>query len=202
MIEPTDITAVRSMLFEAESSRGARIVASARNIARTQGHRYARASYPVSPEPRITGNSVPGETPLRWLKGHNKCNQFVGDALFEAGFRMPLFRMPDGSSHFMHAAALPNQREFFALVTRNAEIEAGDLLVIRQPGTGGNSGHVEIITEVEHRTGTLKTLGAHPRGVEERRRVLSERAPVSLAWSKGNDRWFVLRPHARFSIED
>ncbi|MFM1848580.1 MAG: hypothetical protein RL417_2054, partial [Pseudomonadota bacterium] len=124
---------------------GAAIVSSAQAIARERGTEYSRASSPASPEPRLTGNRVPGETRLRWLQGHNKCNQFVGDTLFAAGFKMPLFEMGDGSHHYMHAAALPGQRDFFAPQRRIAEVESGDLLVIRHPGRGENSGHVEII---------------------------------------------------------
>ncbi len=184
------------------SDPGMRVVESAVGIARDRGQEYARGSSPVSPEPRLTGNAAPGETPLRWLKGHNKCNQFVGDVLYGAGFRMPMFVMEDGSHHYMHAAALPGQRDFFQSVTRRDEVAPGDILVIRGPGRGENSGHVEIVTEVERGTGLLTTLGAHPRGVEERVRNLGERESVSLAWNKGNARWFVLRPYSTFSIED
>ena len=181
---------------------GMRVAESAVSIARARGRGYARGSSPVSPEPRLTGNTVPGETPLRWLKGHNKCNQFVGDTLYEAGFRMPMFEMEDGSHHYMHAAALPGQREFFQTITKRENVAPGDILVIRGPGRGENSGHVEIITEIDHRDGVLTTLGAHPRGVEERERSLGERASVPLAWNKGNTRWFILRPYATFSIDD
>ena len=201
MVEP--VSSLRSVpLGPPGADAGQRIVESAWAIARERGGSYARARAPVSPEPRLTGNHLPGATPLRWLRGENKCNQFVGDALYGAGLHMPLFRMADGSHHYMHAAALPGQRGFFARVTSRADILPGDILVIRQPGRGENSAHVEIITNVNRASGALTTLGAHPRGIEERQRVLGKGASVDEAWPKGNDRWFVLRPYATVSSED
>lgn len=201
MVRPIELNSV-VMDGGETNDLGRRVVESAVSIARSRGRSYARESSPVSQEPRLTGNTVPGEIPLRWLKGHNKCNQFVGDALYESGFRMPMFVMEDGSHHYMHAAALPGQGDFFRVITKRDEVAPGDILVIRGPGRGENSGHVEIITRVVQRNGALTTLGAHPRGVEARERSLGERASVRQAWDKGDARWFVLRPHSTFSIED
>lgn len=170
------------------------IVASARTIAAEEGARYARAAYPTALEPRLTGNREPGKTGLRWLQGHNKCNQFVGEALYRSGFQMPMFTMPDGSRHYMHAAALPGQSDYFTPILRRSEIAPGDIVVMRGPGRGENSAHVEIIVTPVQPDGRFVTVGAHPRGIEERSRNLGGAAVVERGWSRGDKVWYVLRP--------
>src|SRR5689334_2576271 len=61
---------------------------------------YAFSNAPLSVNPELSGNTRPGISRPGWLKNVNKCNQFVGDVLFEAGFRVPVNRMGDGSVHY------------------------------------------------------------------------------------------------------
>ena len=172
------------------------IVRAARGLAAERSSQYARSGAPISPDPLLTGNAVPGATPLRWLQGHNKCNQFVGDVLYRAGFAMPKFRMEDGSHHYVHAAALRRRTEHFAAVTDRRAVEPGDLIVIQRPGSGENSAHVEIVIGSHGYDGALVTLGAHPHGVEQRVRRLVGASASDGGWERGEARWYILRPIA------
>ena len=186
-----------------------RIVQEARERQRQQGIGYAKANSPKSPFRGLTGNQQPEISVLSWLKNRNKCNQFVGDVLTKAGLGMPTFRMPDGTKHFMHAEALPNQRNYFERRNHPHEIVPGDLMVIDTPGVGENTAHVEIVTEFRD-AGTqgvesmrLSTIGAIVEGVVERDRSQLLRG---AAWEngdgdggffrKGSIKTFFLRPLA------
>ena len=129
---------------------------------------YALKSAPTSPLPGLTSNSAPGESPLNWLRGRNKCNQFAGDSLTWAGYEMPLYRMPDGSFHYRNAEALPKAKQHFDSLSSTDNIRPGDLLVLDWKTRGENGAHVEVITDFSTAQNRLSTLGAHPAGVEER----------------------------------
>lgn len=162
---------------------------------------YAKASVPTSPYPNLSGNSSPGNTPLKWLKNLNKCNQFVGDVLTYAGFAMPTWRMHDGSEHYMHAEALPSRSEFFERVDL-ASAKPGDLVVLDWESKGENGAHVEIISAIDIEKRELITIGAQAKGAKERNSsyILQnlQRLPRLQGWrnvhnSKPFD-LFILRP--------
>jgi hypothetical protein len=151
-----------------EVGHGIEIGMAALSRARHLGASYARDQAPTSPHPGLSHNTRPGRTPLTWLRGWNKCNQFVGDALTEAGFRMPTYRMRDGSQHYMNAEALPDQARYFARVTSAAEIAVGDVIVHDYPGRGANTAHTEVVTGRDAARGIVLTAGAHHDGAYER----------------------------------
>ncbi|MBK8480596.1 MAG: hypothetical protein IPL40_05415 [Proteobacteria bacterium] len=132
------------------------------------GADYAVAGAPTSPHPALSHNRRPDQTRLEWLRGLNKCNQFVGDALAEAGWAMPTYRMPGGGQHYVNAEALPQQRRYFARITAVEQLRAGDVVVVDYPGRGANTAHAEIITEHDPRRGTLQAAGAHAAGAYPR----------------------------------
>lgn len=169
----------------------------AEQMAQERGTEYAKASAPRSPNPALSGNTVPMQTRLNWLAGRWKCNQFVGDALFTAGFQMPLVKMPDGSAHYLNAEKLPSRKDFFEIVTRRENIRAGDVLVLDYTnGSGENGAHTEIIQSIEPYTGTLRTIGAHANGatVGERRGLLQSPFAPGAFWSTHSAHVYILRP--------
>jgi len=107
---------------------------------------------------------------------------------------MPTFTMPDGSRHYMHAAALPGQSDYFTPIRRRSEIAPGDLVVMRGPGRGENSAHVEVVVTKVGVDGRFMTIGAHPDGIEERTRLLGNAAIVEGGWARGDQVWYLLRP--------
>lgn len=148
---------------------GNHIVAAARRRAVREGPSYAYASAPRSPLPDLTGNQNPGITRPAWLHGRNKCNQYVGDALYDAGHRLPTFRMPDGTAHYVNAEALLRYPNTLQHVADIRDARPGDLLVLDYPGRGADTAHVEIISDVglDAERPLLRTIGAHRDGVRE-----------------------------------
>jgi len=147
--------------------RGEAIAAAARDRLRRMGEEYGVAGAPTSPHPRLSHNRDPGVTRLGWLRGQWKCNQFVGDALTQAGLAMPVHRMPDGSVHYMQAEALPHQPRYFSRITALEQLRTGDLVVLDFPGRGAGTAHAEIFSEVRHRRGGIRSIGAHREGASE-----------------------------------
>ncbi|MBX7137384.1 MAG: hypothetical protein K1X83_05320 [Oligoflexia bacterium] len=136
-------------------------------LAAQRGSSYGLNGAPVSPYSHLSGNSVPGSTPLEWLRGRYKCNQFVGDSLTYAGYRMPTWRMSDGSEHYVQAESLPRAGQYFARVRALEQIQSGDLLVLDWAAQGSNGAHVEIITSVNRAAGRIWSVGAHKDGAAE-----------------------------------
>jgi hypothetical protein len=125
---------------------------------------YSFAGSPLSPHPEITGNAQPGFSRPRWLFQRYKCNQFVGDVLYEAGLKMPTFTMPDGSLHYMNAERLPRQESYFKTLTNPFQIRPGDLIVSNNLAVNGENGaHVEIVVSIEE-PGRYVTAGALKQG--------------------------------------
>jgi len=129
---------------------------------------YAVDGAPTSPHPALSHNRRPDETRLEWLRGRNKCNQFVGDALAEAGWAMPTYRMPAGGQHYVTAEALPQQRRYFDRIAAAEQLRPGDVIVVDYPGRGANTAHAEIVTGHDPRRGTLQAAGAHADGAYQR----------------------------------
>lgn len=179
------------------------VPAAALDRAQRLGRDYAQASAPRSPFAELTGNHLPERTRLMWLQNRNKCNQFVGDVLTQAGFRMPTYRMPDGSAHFVNAEALPKFTAYFERVTSLTGARPGDLLVLDYlDSVGENSAHVEIISAIDVARQVMRTVGAHRQGAYESDNsgLLSALSYQphnrSFSLSSRNAAAFILRPKA------
>lgn len=153
-----------------ENFNGHDVVQIAAKIAAKDGHSYSLQSAPSSLHKGLSGNKHPGVTLLTWLKGRNKCNQFVGEVLHQAGWKMPTYKMQDGSEHYRNAEALLNAFGHFQRVPTIEEARPGDVIVIDNPARNGENGaHVEILTEVDWTSGgRFFATGARRDGVRER----------------------------------
>jgi len=140
--------------------------AKARAEADPSGYAYSNA--PTSPLKELSGNKKPGTTRPRWLQNNNKCNQFVGDALTQAGMEMPTFTMTDGSKHYVNAERLPNYKKHFDLITDPKKLKEGDVVVKDYPATGESTAHTEVVTKSDPANDTIKTTGAHGSGAYEK----------------------------------
>lgn len=152
----------------AAPSLGWSIAMAALSRAEHLGADYAVDGAPTSPHAALSHNRRPDETRLEWLRGRYKCNQFVGDALAEAGWAMPTYRMPGGGQHYVNAEALPQHRGHFGRITDSTQLRPGDVVVVDYPGRGANSAHAEVVTDVDPRRGILHTVGAHADGAYPR----------------------------------
>lgn len=159
---------------------------------------YAFDNAPTSPLKTLSGNKTPGVSRPSWLKNNNKCNQFVGDALTQAGMTMPTYTMTDGSKHYVNAENLPKQTRHFDRITDPAQIRPGDIFVYDYPGSGLSSAHTEVITGYDKTTGQMKTTGAHSDGAYEMDRgnwlggMTYDAA--NKRWNDGGSHVYILRP--------
>lgn len=164
----------------------------------TDGPGYAWDAAPTSPYKNLSGNKVPGESRPSWLKNNNKCNQFVGDALTQAGLKMPTYKMTDGTEHYVNAERLPEYRGHFDRVTDPADIRPGDVFVLDYPGTGESTAHTEVVTSFDPATGTLRSAGAHSDGAYEKDQSQllqgAQLNPGGGYWESGGDKFYILRP--------
>ena len=129
------------------------------------GRQYAYDVAPRSPHPLLSGNRNPGVSRLNWLKQKNKCNQFVGDVLTDAGFKMPTYTMPNGSKHYVNAEALLKYpRELKVLSVRQAPRPGDILLIDYLDKKGENGAHVEIVIDVKNTSLQLHTAGSASSG--------------------------------------
>lgn len=165
------------------------------------GGLYAKNQAPISPYKNLTSNKEPEKSLISWLRGVNKCNQFVGDVLTKAGFKMPTFKMKDNSEHYMNAESLPKQAKYFDAVCDLKELRAGDLVIIDDLSRKGENGaHVEIVSFVDIARKFLNLIGARKDGAEQRdsnllRELFSENCEF-LRPSK-NQKVYFLRPKLR-----
>ncbi|MCA2976664.1 MAG: hypothetical protein INH41_17705 [Myxococcaceae bacterium] len=139
------------------------ILAAASDRVAKEGPRYAFSEAPTSPLTTLSGNRRPGETRPSWLKNNNKCNQFVGDALTQAGVKAPTWAMRDGTLHYASAEKWPTFTNLFDRITDPSQIRPGDVIVRDYPGSGESTAHVEIITG----TSPFSSVGAHRDGAYE-----------------------------------
>ena len=168
----------------------------------SKGISYAKANVPTSPFPELSGNRVPEQSPIRWLRGVNKCNQLVGDVLTLEGFAMPTYTMKDGSKHYRMAEDFPKQPTFFDRLKSLDSLQEGDVLVIDYPGRGESTAHVEIVTGFDLRSGVLMLTGARKDGARERDASnmipLLKRANVNGEWAGNNgNKIYLLRAIAK-----
>ncbi|MEW5852347.1 MAG: hypothetical protein AB2A00_26385 [Myxococcota bacterium] len=147
-----------------ESRFGQAIVQAAADRVERQGEKYAYDSAPKSPHPNLSGNrGIPNRTELSWLKNNNKCNQFVGDTLTQAGVKAPTVKMADGTVHYAKAEDWPKHSQLFDRITDPSQIRPGDVLVKDYPGSGESTAHTEVVTG----TNPMKVTGAHHDGAYE-----------------------------------
>ena len=172
---------------------GAAIAQAATNRAAADPAGYAYANAPTSPLAELSGNSIPGQTRPRWLEGNNKCNQFVGDALTEAGVKAPTVTMDNGSLHYARAETWPARHDLFDRITDPSQIKVGDVIVRDRPGAGEGTAHIEVITSVS----PFKTTGAHHGGASEDTGNWLAGTTANAAnrsFTDGADELYVLRP--------
>lgn len=178
---------------------GAAIQRAAADRAANDREGYAYDNAPTSPYRNLSGNRNPGVSRPSWLKNNNKCNQFVGDALTQAGMRMPTFRMADGTEHYVNAERLPNYRNHFDRITDPNDIRPGDVFVNDYPGEGLSTAHTEVVSSFDPATGTLRSIGAHGDGAyESDQSHLLDGATLNREggyWEQPNgNRFYILRP--------
>jgi hypothetical protein len=93
-----------------------------------------------------------------------KCNVFVGEAFYRAGLPFPV----TSTGLYTTANGLAAQSRFFRPVGRLDDVRPGDLLTIRR---NGESGHVEIVTQVRRdpdgRIVAIAAAGAHEKRSQE-----------------------------------
>ena len=103
-------------------------------------------------------------SPLYAAKGSWKCNVFVGETFNRAGLPFPL----NQQSHYAAANHLPAQSKFFQTVAGLDDVRPGDVLSIQRTG---QSGHVEIVTDVGRdargHVVSIASAGAHEDGSHE-----------------------------------
>jgi hypothetical protein len=181
------------------SSRSAyqSVANAAKERAVSQRNNYAFDNAPTSPLVGLTSNTNPGETEISWLRNRNKCNQFVGDALVQAGYKVPTNVMRDGSLHYKAIEQFPEEEAFFERVTDFCDIKPGHVLVIDHPMTGESTAHGEIIADVNYQTGRIKSFGAHEDGAYKKTFDIFKDANfdgVLECWQLGMDNIYVLKP--------
>lgn len=162
---------------------------------------YAFPNAPTSPRRDLSQNTVPGKTRPRWLKNQWKCNQFVGDALTQAGVEMPTYTMSNGTKHYVHAEKLPSFKNHFDRITDLKEMKPGDVFVFDRPETGLATAHTEVISKV-HGPGKFSSIGAHKDGAyEENNSDMLDGASYNAqkrAWDlPSGATFYILRPNKR-----
>jgi hypothetical protein len=171
-----------------------KIVSAGLDRAARHGPLYGFQQAPVSPNPQLTGNRAPGTTVLGWLKDNWKCNQFVGDALTQAGVKAPLFKMADGSFHYAPAEKWPGFTNLFDRITDASKMQVGDVLIKDYPSTGDATAHVEIVTSVN----PFKSVGAHWDGAYQKEGASwldgGTYNASKRAFDVGGDTVYILRP--------
>ena len=141
------------------------VAKSALNLIEKGGSEYTIQASPTSVNPLISGNKQPGISKLTWLKGRNKCNIFIGETLTKAGWSMPMYKMADGSYHYVNAENLVKYSSNFHILQNKKDIRPGDIMVIDYKfAQSENGAHAEIVTECNPSKNILQTAGAHKDG--------------------------------------
>ena len=177
---------------------GAAIKKAADNIVAKDADGYAFDAAPTSSLKNLSGNKKPGQSRPGWLKENNKCNIFVGEALTQAGIRMPTFTMSNGTEHYKNAERLPFDTKHFDRVTDFKDVKPGDVFVYDYPSVGESTAHTEVITSSDGKGG-LTASGAHSDGAYDRDvSHLWDGAKydsMERCWTKSNgDKIYLLRP--------
>lgn len=151
------VSAAGGVIPSREGKFASKILDAAADRAAKQGTNYGYDNVPTSPLKNLSGNKTPGVSQPSWLKNNWKCNQFVGDALTQAGVKAPTWQMADGSVHYASAEKWPSFTNLFDRITDPSQMKPGDIVVRDYPGSGDATAHVEIVTSVE----PFKSIGAH-----------------------------------------
>lgn len=136
------------------------IVDAAADRVAKQGPNYAYDKAPTSPLTMLSGNKRPGVSQPSWLANNNKCNQFVGDTLTQAGVKAPTWPMRDGTLHYASAEKWPTFTNLFDRISDPSQIKPGDVIVKDYPGSGESTAHIEVISG----TSPFASIGAHHDG--------------------------------------
>jgi hypothetical protein len=93
-----------------------------------------------------------------------KCNVFVGETFHRAGVPFPV----NDQGRYVSANGLPSQAKFFQQLAKLDDVRPGDVLSIHRTG---DSGHVEIVTDVTRdgagKVVSIASVGAHEDGSHE-----------------------------------
>jgi hypothetical protein len=146
---------------------GEAIKKAADDIVKKDADGYAYDASPTSQLKNLSGNKKPGTSRPGWLKNNNKCNIFVGNALTQAGVKMPTFTMSNGTEHYKNAERLPFDTKHFDRVTNFKDVKPGDVFVYDYPERGESTAHTEVITSSDGKGG-LRSSGAHSDGAYDR----------------------------------
>lgn len=141
------------------------VAKNALDIIQKDGSLYSKAATPTSINPLISGNALPGKSRLSWLSGRNKCNIFIGEALTRAGMATPMYKMNDGTYHYVNAENLPKYRSYFHILKNKKDIRPGDIMIVDYKfARSENGAHAEVVTNCDYRKDYLQTAGAHKDG--------------------------------------
>ena len=141
------------------------LVDGALEIISKQSNSYAKSSSPTSINPVISGNKNPGISKLTWLSNRNKCNIFIGEVLTKANFAMPMYKMADGSHHYVNAENLIKYRSYFKVIENKKDVKPGDIMIIDYKFANSENGaHAEIVISCDTNANQLYTAGAHKNG--------------------------------------
>jgi hypothetical protein len=121
-----------------------------------------------------------------------KCNAFVGEVMYRAGYEMPLY---SENGKYYHPNHLHKATQYFDVV-RLEDARPGDLITNDH---GDGSGHVEIITHVEtHGSRTsFTTVGTTSDGLSEDGNMCNQMrgaTKVGNHYEKDGETYYVLRP--------
>lgn len=193
----SDLKGVQAAGFDS----GEFIVEQAKERANLYGALYSKNQAPISPYQNLTSNHEPEKSIIFWLRGVNKCNQFIGDVLTNAGFKMPTFVMKDGTEHYLNAERLPKQNKYFDKICNLTEVKAGDVIVIDDLKRKGESGaHVELVSFVDFAKKIMNLIGARSQGAAERESLMLSELPLDgsklcgFTRTKANQTVYFLRP--------
>lgn len=190
------VQAAGGKIPQGEGKFAGKILDAAADRAAKQGVAYGYDNVPTSPLKGLSGNKQPGISKPGWLKDNWKCNQFVGDALTQAGVKAPTWQMADGTLHYASAEKWPSFTNLFERVTDPSQMRPGDIVVRDYPGSGDATAHVEIVTSVE----PFKSIGAHRDAAYEQQGPSWVEGgtynPAKRNFSVGGNEVYILRPKA------
>ncbi len=188
------VSAAGGVIPSSEGKFASQILDAAHDRAAKQRENYGYDNAPTSPLKNLSGNRNPGVSQPGWLKNNWKCNQFVGDALTQAGVKAPTWAMADGTVHYMSAERWPGATDLFDRITDPSQMRPNDIVVRDYPGSGDATAHIEIVTSVE----PFKSVGAHRDGAYELETPSWVEGgtynPQRRSFEVGGNEVFILRP--------
>ncbi|MDP2272918.1 MAG: hypothetical protein Q8N23_26940 [Archangium sp.] len=190
------VSAAGGKMPTSEGKFATQILSAAADRAAKQSTAYGYDNAPTSPLKGLSGNKNPGVSQPGWLKNNWKCNQFVGDALTQAGVKAPTWAMADGTVHYASAEKWPSFTNLFERITDPSQMKPGDIVVRDYPASGDATAHVEIVTSVE----PFKSIGAHRDAAYEAETPSWVEGgtynPAKRNFEVGGNEVYILRPKA------